>query len=92
MPLDVEGLHRMGYDSYGELEKDLLQKDGWDRSKWEQTMMVPMRFNRLVLLHPYYWHTAGPGFGDSLEDGRLIYVVFYQRAQLRAAGAHQRGA
>jgi len=41
----------------------------------------PMRFNRLILLQPHYWHTAGPGFGDSLENGRLIYVMFFLRGQ-----------
>ena len=40
-----------------------------------------MRFNRLVLLQPNYWHTAGPGFGDSLENGRLIYLMFFLRGQ-----------
>lgn len=80
MPNTLQGLRDMGYESYEELETDLLHKDGFDRSKWEQTMVVPMRFNRLVLLNPYYWHTAGPGFGDSVENGRLIYVVFFERA------------
>jgi hypothetical protein len=85
MPLDLEGLRKMGYQSYAELEQDIIHKDGLDRSKWTETMTVPMRFNRLVILHPYYWHTAGPGFGDSVENGRLIYVIFFQRAQ--AGGA-----
>ena len=84
MPLDLEDVRRMGYESYAELEQDILHKDGSDRSKWTETMMLPMRFNRLVLLHPYYWHTAGPGFGDSVENGRLIYVFFYERAQAPA--------
>ena len=47
-------------------------------------MTVPMRFNRLVLLQPHYWHTAGPGFGDSLENGRLIYLMFFLRGQPQA--------
>ncbi|HEY4070944.1 MAG TPA: DUF6445 family protein [Sphingomicrobium sp.] len=80
MPTTLKGLQEMGYSSYDELEADLLHKDGGDRSKWERTMEVPMRFNRLVLLHPYYWHTAGPGFGDSLENGRLVYLLFFERA------------
>ena len=79
MPSTLQGLRDMGYESYKELEADILHKDGLDRSKWELTMEVPMRFNRLVLLNPYYWHTAGPGFGDNVENGRLIHVIFYQR-------------
>jgi len=48
-----------------------------DESAWETTMTVPMRFNRLVLLRPWLWHTAGRGFGDSLENGRLVYLMFF---------------
>ena len=44
------------------------------------TMRVPMRFNRLVLLRPWLWHTAGEAFGDSLENGRLIYLMFFASA------------
>lgn len=40
-------------------------------------MTVPMRFNRLVLLRPWLWHTASPGFGDSMETGRLVYLLFW---------------
>jgi hypothetical protein len=42
-------------------------------------MTVPMRFNRLVLLQPQYWHTAGGSFGDSIENGRLVYLMFFLR-------------
>ena len=44
-------------------------------------MTVPMRYNRLVLLRPWLWHTAGPGFGDNLENGRLVYLMFFVRPQ-----------
>jgi hypothetical protein len=81
VPMDEESLKAAGYDSYEELQHDILDKDALDRSKWELTMTVPMRFNRLVLLQPHYWHTAGPGFGDSLENGRLIYLMFFLRGQ-----------
>jgi hypothetical protein len=42
-------------------------------------MTVPMRFNRLVILQPQYWHTSGPGFGDTVENGRLVYLMFFKR-------------
>jgi hypothetical protein len=81
VPMDEAGLRQIGYSSYTDLQHDILDKDALDRSKWEQTMTVPMRFNRLVLLQPHYWHTAGPGFGDSLENGRLIYLMFFLRGE-----------
>jgi uncharacterized protein DUF6445 len=79
LPLTPDALKEAGYSSYDDLKKDILEKDALDRSKWELTMTVPMRFNRLVLLQPQYWHTAGPGFGDSLENGRLVYLMFFLR-------------
>ena len=83
VPMDERTLREVGYSSYEDLQHDILDKDALDRSKWEHTMTVPMRFNRLVLLQPQYWHTAGPGFGDSLENGRLIYLMFFLRGQPR---------
>ena len=81
VPMDEPSLQAAGYSTYEELQKDILDQDALDRSKWEHTMTVPMRFNRLVLLQPHYWHTAGAGFGDSLENGRLIYLMFFLRGQ-----------
>ena len=60
-----------------ELQKEILDKDALDRSKCELSLSVPLRFNRLVLVQPHYWHTAGPRFGDSVENGRLVYVMFF---------------
>lgn len=60
-PTDVEGLKAMGYSSYPEMKQEILERDAFDRSKWELTMTVPMRFNRLVLLRPWLWHTSGLG-------------------------------
>lgn len=56
----------------------VLSADSSKDDAWECTMSVPMRFNRLVLLRPWLWHTAGPGFGDSLASGRLVYLLFYR--------------
>ena len=80
VPMRPEELSALGYSTYGEMHQDIVRKDGGDRSKWELTMSVPMRFNRLVLLQPHYWHTAGPGFGDSVENGRLVHLMFFKVA------------
>jgi hypothetical protein len=81
VPMSTEELRSLGYSSYKEMHREIVQQDGHDRSKWEQTMSVPMRFNRLVLLQPHYWHTAGPGFGDSVDNGRLVYLMFFTAAR-----------
>jgi len=75
LPFTQSELDASGYSSYEEFNAQVLARDALDRSKWELTMTVPMRFNRLVLQQPQYWHTAGPSFGDSIENGRLVYLM-----------------
>jgi len=79
VPMTPEALSTAGYASYADLDADILQKDSLDPAKWERTVSIPLRFNRLILLQPHYWHTAGPGFGDSIENGRLVYLMFFKR-------------
>lgn len=69
----------MGYPSAKQMIATILE-DTLDASRWEMTMRVPMRFNRLVLLRPWLWHSAGESFGSSLQDGRLIYLMFFASA------------
>ncbi len=76
-PIDHAELAARGYASMDEMHREIIEKDSLDDSKWEQTMQVPMRFNRLVLLRPWLWHTAGEAFGDRLENGRLVYLMFF---------------
>ncbi len=80
-PVYKEELAGRGYSSFDEMHADIIEKDSVDDSKWELTTHVPMRFNRLVLLRPWLWHTAGPGFGDRPENGRLVYLMFFQSAR-----------
>lgn len=77
-PYDDAELAAMGYASREQMFRDVIHRDGTDDSKWEMTMRVPMRFNRLVLLRPWLWHTAGPAFGDRPENGRLVYLMFFE--------------
>lgn len=76
-PMTAEEVAALGYASYDDSHRDIIERDGMDESAWETTMTVPMRFNRLVLLRPWLWHTAGPGFGDSPGNGRLVYLMFF---------------
>lgn len=70
----------MGFPSAKQMMADVLE-DTNDASRWELTMRVPMRFNRLVLLRPWLWHSAGENFGSTLQDGRLIYLMFFASAR-----------
>ena len=80
-PVYKEELAARGYGSFEEMHADIIEKDSVDDSKWERTTHVPKRFKRLVLLRPWLWHTAGPGFGDRPENGRLVYLMFFQSAR-----------
>jgi hypothetical protein len=80
-PYSDEEAKSFGYPSAKAMVDTILDRDGMDAGKWEPTMCVPMRFNRLVLLRPWLWHTAGENFGDSLENGRLVYLMFFASAR-----------
>jgi len=64
----------------------ILGTDSNDAARWEPTVTVPMQFNRLVLFRPLLWHSAGDGFGDSLENGRLVQLFFLRAAPGADAG------
>lgn len=80
-PYDDEEAASYGYASAKEMVRGILDVESSIESKWEMTMRVPMRFNRLILLRPWLWHTAGESFGDTLENGRLVYLMFFQSAR-----------
>jgi hypothetical protein len=86
-PYDDPEAQALGYPGAKQMVTEILNRESLDESKWEMTMQVPMRYNRLILLRPWLWHTAGESFGDSLENGRLVYLMFFASARHQAAGA-----
>jgi len=80
-PVFEEEIAGQGYSSFQQMHREIIEKDSLDDSQWQLTTHIPMRFNRLVLLRPWLWHTAGPGFGDRPENGRLVYLMFFQSAR-----------
>ncbi|MGH8026245.1 MAG: DUF6445 family protein [Pseudoxanthomonas sp.] len=80
-PYDDREAAALGFPSAKGMVDEILERDGTDDSRWEMTQRVPMRFNRLLLLRPWLWHTAGENFGDTLENGRLVYLMFFASAQ-----------
>jgi hypothetical protein len=83
VPADAGTIQRLGFKDREDMRMSLTTRDGKDRSKWELTMTVPMRFNRLILFRPWMWHSFTANFGNSLETGRLIQVFFFEVAGTR---------
>lgn len=77
-PYTAEQLAKIGFKEYKQVWDEIILKDTNDSDKWQHLMNVPMKFNRLVLFRPWLYHNAGISFGNSIENGRLIYPLFYQ--------------
>jgi hypothetical protein len=87
VPADPETIKRFGFKDREDMRLSLVARDGQDRSRWELTMTVPMRFNRLILFRPWMFHSFTENFGDSVETGRLIQVFFFEVAGTRPTPA-----
>jgi len=79
-PLDDRDLKLYKARDRLEAMKKVFADRGKDRSKWERTLVLPMKFNRLVLFRSWYWHTAGESFGDRPENARLVQLFFFNTA------------
>ncbi len=44
---------------------------------WRQVIEVPMRQNRLILYRGDFFHSIGQVFGQSMEQGRLVQLFFF---------------
>lgn len=70
-------IRKAGKSPLGILKK--LEKDWNDGSKWEQTGMADMAFNRLIVYPCETFHSRFPfkAFGSTPADGRLIWCSFF---------------
>lgn len=80
VPTTELGLAAAGYSDINLLIEEVVNRDTLKPARWERTMTVPMRFNRLVLFSPWLFHNAAPGFGDTRETGRLVHLMFFAAA------------
>lgn len=81
VPQDPARIAASGYDDINALVEDVVNKDTLMPAKWERTMRVPARFNRLLLFSPWQFHNAAPGFGTTPEDARLVMLLFFGPAK-----------
>lgn len=80
VPTDPARIAASGYGDINALVEDVVNKDTCLPAKWERTMRVPVRFNRLLLFSPWQFHNAAPGFGKIAEDSRLVMLLFFGKA------------
>lgn len=73
--MKVAGFHPIKYHQW-------LTAETNNPSKWESGGFCGMKFNRLVTYPTSSFHSRVPGnidrpFGNTVEDGRLVWVAFY---------------
>lgn len=73
-----EDAQAAGFANCSDYTSAIINRDSNDLAHWEHLMTVPMRFNRLILFRPWFWHTAGRSFGDDIHDGRLVQLFFFR--------------
>jgi hypothetical protein len=77
VPQDPARIAASGYSDINALVEDVVNKDTTLAAKWERTLRVPARFNRLLLFSPWQFHNAAPGFGTTPENSRLVMLLFF---------------
>lgn len=77
VPQDPARIAASGYSDINALVEDVVNKDTTLPARWERTLRIPARFNRLLLFSPWQFHNAAPGFGRTPEDARLVMLLFF---------------
>lgn len=77
VPQDPARIAASGYADVNALIEDVVNKDTCLPARWERTLRIPARFNRLLLFSPWQFHNAAPGFGTTPEDARLVMLLFF---------------
>lgn len=59
--------------------KDLVNGEANDESKWDMLGLIGMKFNRLSVYPTDFFHSRFPrqSFGDSKDSARLVWVTFF---------------
>ena len=73
--------HKSGLSSspVNEAEEKTWRRDANNMNNWDVVTSIRMKYNRAFCMSSYNFHAALPrgGFGQDVNDGRLILAVFY---------------
>jgi hypothetical protein len=78
IPRTLEGIQEHGWNGVDDL-KVFLDTDGMDESKWDKTLSIPYKYNRLVLFRPWMFHSPGQAFGDDKKNSRIVQTFFLKQ-------------
>lgn len=81
-PVHGESLKFYGFDSWEDLEKNIIEQDTLKAEAWEETSFVGMKYNRLILFkggEMFHCHTHS--FGTAKADGRMTQNFFFNEVR-----------
>lgn len=76
-PETIDDAKYWGYQHPKEAWGSTVYGSGLDRDQWDRYMLCPMKYNRLVIFRTDLWHSHNYNFGDSIENGRIVQLFFY---------------
>ena len=74
-PNTPEGFAKHGWKDFRDF-RTFLATEGLDESLWEKQLVIPYKYNRLVLFRPWLLHSPGPSWGDTAENSRIVQTLF----------------
>ena len=80
-PRTCEESNYYSYSNYQEAWHTTVYGSGLNRDEWTRYMLCPMKYNRLIIFRTYLWHSHNYNFGDSMENGRLVQLFFWNDAK-----------
>ena len=72
----IEEAAKYGINSDQDMVR-FFDTEGKDESKWICTDNIGFKYNRLVMLNPFLWHSNGDWFGTSHDNCRLVQLFFF---------------
>lgn len=76
-PNDAE-VKMYGWQNPWELKQGFTTLESNSDDSWHKYCTIFMRYNRLILFDSKLWHSSEPGFGDCIENSRLVQLLFFK--------------
>jgi hypothetical protein len=76
-PDNNEEAKSYGFSNAREAWWTTVYGEGLDRNNWDRYLLSPMKYNRIVIFRTNLWHSHNYNFGNTLENGRLVQLFFF---------------